>query len=131
MNGLHKISNPCETLHEWLVLHQHMIECVDKVQTDFSPLSSQGRYLSAPFLQYLHDALECKVAVRCVFHDSVENRRMLGEIRMMYLDNQCLGQSFTDKTLQFIPVSDHIGMMSTERLLEQLDLIVDGTGVCH
>jgi hypothetical protein len=42
----------------------------------------------------------------------------------MHLDNQCLGPGFTDKCLQFIPVSDHIGMMSTERLLEQLDLIV-------
>jgi serine/threonine protein kinase len=138
MNGLHKISSSCETMHEWLVLHQHMIECVDKVKTDFSPLSRQGRDLSvpfegvhtgetSPFVQYLHDALECTDAVRCVFHDSAENRRMLGEIRMMHLDNQCLGRSFTDKILQFIPATDHIGMMSTERLLEQLDLIVEAT----
>ncbi len=136
MKGLRQISSSCDTMREWLVLHQHMIECVDKVKTDFSPLSRQGRDLSAPFenvhtgesspfVQYLHDALECTDTVRCVFHDSAENRRMLGEIRMKHLDNQCLGRNFTDTTLQFIPVTDHIGMMSTERLLEQLDLIVE------
>jgi hypothetical protein len=123
-------------MHEWLVLHQHMIECVDKVKTDLSPLIRQGKELSAPFegvhtgdaspfVQYLHDAIERVGAVRCVFHDSADNRRMLGEIRMMHLDSQCLGQEFTDDSLMFIPVMDHIGMMSTELLLEQLDLIVD------
>ena len=135
MNGLRTVSSSCVTMHEWLVLHQHMIECVDKVKTDFSPLVRQGRDLSAafegvhtgvasPFVQYLHDAIEQTGVVRCVFHDSAENRRMLGEIRMMHLDHQSLGSRFTDDSLQFIPVTDHIGMMSTERLLEQLDLIV-------
>ena len=63
--------------------------------------------------------------MRCVFHDSEKNRRMVGEMRMMHLDNQCLGPAFSDDTLMFIPVTDHIGMMSNERLLEYLDLIVE------
>jgi hypothetical protein len=136
IEGLHTISSSCGTMHEWLVLHQHMVECVDKVKTDLSPLIRQGKDLSAPFegvhtganspfVHFLRDAIERAGAVRCVFHDSAENRRMLGEIRMMHLDDQCLGGAFTDNMLTFIPVPDHIGMMSTERLLEQLDLIVD------
>jgi hypothetical protein len=135
VNGLRKISSSCETMHEWLVLHQHMIECVDKVKTDLSPLIRQGRDLSkpfkgvqtgtdSPFVHYLRDAIERAGVVRCVFHDSTENRRMLGEIRMMHLDNQCLSGKFCDEVLKFIPVADHIGMMRTERLLEQLDQIV-------
>jgi len=63
--------------------------------------------------------------VRCLFHDSAENRRIIGEIRMMHLDHQCLGPKFNDDSLNFIPGSDHIGMMSTDRLLEYLDLIAD------
>jgi serine/threonine protein kinase len=136
INGLHKISTSCGTMHEWLVLHQHMIECIDKVKTDLSPLIRQGKELSAPFegvhtgdaspfVQYFQNAIERVGAVRCVFHDSAENRRMLGEIRIMHLDSLCLGPDFTDDLLTFIPVMDHIGMMSTELLLEQLDLIVD------
>jgi len=136
MNGLHKISNSCGTMHEWLVLHQHMIECVDKVKTDFTPLIRQGHDLSvpyegvhngkkSPFVHFLRDAIERVGAVRCVFHESAENRRILGEIRMMHLDDRCLGSKFTDESLTFIPVTDHFGMMSTERLLDQLDLIVD------
>jgi hypothetical protein len=134
--GLHKISSSCESIHEWLVLHQHMIECVDKVKTDFSPLIRQGKDLSvayegvhtgaaSPFVEFLRDAIKRAGTVRCVFHDSPENRRMLGEIRMMHLDNQCLGPEFTDEVFAFLPVPDHIGMMRNERLLEQLDLIVE------
>jgi serine/threonine protein kinase len=134
--GLHKISCSCESIHEWLVLHQHMIECVDKFKTDFSPLICQGKDLSeayegvhtgaaSPFVEFLRDALKRAGTVRCVFHDSPENRRMLGEIRMIHLDNQCLGREFTDEVFAFLPVPDHIGMMSNERLLEQLDLIVE------
>jgi serine/threonine protein kinase len=134
--GLHKISSSCESIHEWLVLHQHMIECVDKVKTDFSPLIRQGKDLSvgyegvhtgaaSPFVEFLRDAIKRVGTVRCVFHDSPENRRMIGEIRIMHLDNQCLGREFTDEVFAFLPVPDHIGMMSNERLLEQLDLIVE------
>ena len=43
MNGLHKISSSCETIHEWLVLHQHMIECVEKVKTDFLTADPPGK----------------------------------------------------------------------------------------
>jgi hypothetical protein len=136
INGLREISASCGTVHEWLVLHQHMVECVDKVKSDFSPLIRQGKDLSAayegvrdgaesPFVEILHNALQRADKVRCVFHDSDENRRILGEIRMMHLDKQVLGPRFTDETFAFLPVPDHIGMMSNERLLEQLDRIVD------
>jgi serine/threonine protein kinase len=136
MSGLLKISSSCGTIDEWLVLHQHMIECIDKVKTDFSPLIRQGKDLSvdfegvhaganSPFVDIVHNAIRRAGTVRCVFHDSAENRRMLGEIRMMHLDNQVLGEDFTDEVFEFLPVPDHVGMMSNERLLEQLDLIVD------
>jgi serine/threonine protein kinase len=136
MNGLLTISGSCTTMHEWLVLHQHMIECVDKVKDDFSPLVRQGMDLSAaydgvhtgresPFVGFLREATEHVRTVRCLFHDSAENRRMIGEIRMMHFDDQCLGSKFTDESLTFIPVADHLGMMTTERLLEYLDLIAD------
>jgi hypothetical protein len=42
---------------------------------------------------------------------------------MMHLDHHALGPKFTDDSLTFIPVTDHIGMMSNERLLEYLDSI--------
>lgn len=50
---------------------------------------------------------------------------MIGEIRMMHFDDQSLGPKLTDDVFTFIPMTDHIGMMSTERLLEYLDLIAD------
>jgi serine/threonine protein kinase len=136
MKGLLSISSSCTTMHEWLVLHQHMIECVDKVKDDFSPLVRQGKDLSeafdnvhtgndSPFVGFLSDAIERVRTVRCLFHDSAENRRVIGEIRMMHFDDQCLGSKFTDDVITFIPDSDHIGMMSTECLLEYLDLIAD------
>jgi serine/threonine protein kinase len=136
VHALHQLSGSCGTLHEWLVLHQHMIECVDKVKADISPLIRQGRDLSepfegvhtgveSPFVGFLRSAIERVRTVRCVFHDSAENRRMVGEIRMAHLDDQCLGTRFSDDTLMFIPATDHIGMMSNDRLLEYLDLIVE------
>ena len=79
---------------------------------------------ASPFVEFLCEAIKRAGTVRCVFHDSPENRRMIGEIRMMHLDRQSLGKRFTDESLSFIPAIDHIGMMSTGRLLELLDLIV-------
>ena len=113
-----------------------MIECVEKVQEDFSPLILQGRDLSAdyegvhtgadsPFVGFLRDAVSHAGTVRCVFHDSYDHRRILGEIRMLHLDSEVLGPNFTDDVISFLPVPDHVGMMSNERLLEQLDRIVD------
>ena len=136
MNGLREISNSCGTMQEWLVLHQHMIECVDKVKADFSPLIRQGTDLSAPFeevhtgdrspfVEFLRDASKHVGLVRCVFHESAENRRMIGEIRLRHMDTGCLGSKFTDDSLTFISESDHTGLMCTERLLENLDRIVD------
>ena len=43
----------------------------------------------------------------------------------MHFDEECLGSEFSDESLTFIPGSDHLGMMTTERLLEYLDLIAD------
>lgn len=136
MEGLRSLSGSCGTIPEWLVLHQHMIEWVHKVQDDFSPLIRQGRDLSeayegvhtgadSPFVGFLRDALERVGTVHCVFHDSTESRRILGEIRMMHLDDEVLGPGFIDESIAFIPVSDHTGMMRNERLLEQLAQIVD------
>jgi serine/threonine protein kinase len=136
MKGLRTLGASCGTIPEWLVLHQHMIECVLKVQDDFSPLIRQGRDLSrdyegvhtgadSPFVGFLRDALDRVGTVRCVFHDSADNRRILGEIRMMHLDRQVLGPNFTDETVSFLPVPDHTGMMRNERLLEQLEKIVE------
>jgi serine/threonine protein kinase len=136
MNGLHTLSGSCSTMHEWLVLHKHMLECVDKVHADFSPLIRQGKDLSelfegvhsgkeSPFVGMLHDAIDRVGTVRCVFHDSAENRRMIGEIRMMHIDNQCLGPEFTEESILFIPEVDHTVMMGTEMLLKHIDLIVD------
>jgi serine/threonine protein kinase len=140
MKGLREISAHCGTVNDWLVLHQHMIECVDKVKNDFSPLIRQGKDLSvdyvgvhsgadSPFVSILRNAIHRAGTVRCVFHDSAENRRMLGEIRMLHLDQQVLGEQFTDDVFDFLPVPDHIGMMSNERLLEQLDRIVDAVRI--
>ncbi|MBZ0270148.1 serine/threonine protein kinase, partial [bacterium] len=136
MNGLHRIAGSCGSPHEWLVLHQHLIESVGKVASDFTPLIRQGRDLSvayegvhtgaaSPFVGYLRDALARTGTVRCVFHDGAEKRRVLGEIRMMHLDEGCLGPEFADDVFSFLGVPDHIGMMSSRRLLEQLAWIVD------
>ena len=54
---------------------------------------------------------------------------MLGEIHMMHLDKQVLGPDFTDKVFAFLPVPDHVGMMSNDRLLEQLDRILEAVRV--
>ena len=43
---------------------------------------------------------------------------------MQHLDRQVLGEESTDETFGFLPVPDHLGMMSNERSLDQLDQIV-------
>jgi serine/threonine protein kinase len=136
MQGLLTLSSSCESIRDWLVLHQHMVECVAKVQSDLSPLIRQGRQLSegyegvhtgaqSPFVGFLRDALDRVETVRCMFRDSADTRRILGEIRMMHIDDHVLGPRFTDETISFTQIPDHLGMMSNEQLLEQLDRIVE------
>jgi len=135
LNGLQKISTSCTTIQEWLVTHQHMVEWVGKVRNDVTPLIRQGRDLSidyegvhtaedTPFVGFLSNALSSCGVVRCVFHDSLGSRRLLGDIRMMHLDTRCLGEKFTDEVFDFLPGQDHIGLMRNDNILEQLERVV-------
>lgn len=136
MNGLRQLSTSCGTIQEWLSLHQHMVECIHKVRNDFSPLIRQGQDLSrefegvhtgadSPFIGFLRDALSRVETVRCVFNEGAENRRLLGEIRMLHLDGGVLGARFSDDVIEFLPVSDHEEMLRNDRILEQIDRVVE------
>ncbi|MCA9751602.1 MAG: serine/threonine protein kinase, partial [Gemmatimonadetes bacterium] len=135
MKCLREVGASCSTIREWLTLHQHMLECIHKVQNDFSPLVRQGRNLSedyegvhcgeqSPFVPWLRQALAHVDTVRCAFHDGVENRRVLGEIRMLHLDQGVLGPRFSDDVITFVEDPDEVAMMGTERLLELVDQLV-------
>ena len=135
LDVLQGVSGSCETVEDWISTHEHTVFAVGKMQENFEPLARQGRDLTAPFVGvttgekspfsgWLREAYEHVGVVRCIFLDSPESRRMIGEIRMKHLDSQCLGPKFTDDAFAFIPESTHVGMLRTERLLEYLDLIV-------
>jgi hypothetical protein len=135
IDTLQQISQSCATVDEWIDTHEHAVDAAAKMRDNFEPLIRQGRDFTepyvgvdtgaaSPFTGWLRDAYERVATIRCVFHDSPENRRIIGEIRMQHLDDQCLGPKFTDETISFMPVSTHAGMLRTERLLEYLDLIV-------
>lgn len=135
MTGLRQLSTSCGTIDDWLSVHEHMVECVHKVRNDLSPLVRQGQDLSrdfdgvhtgadSPFVGYLRDALARVQTVRCFFNEGAENRRILGEIRMLHLDGDVLGPRFSDEVIEFLPVTSHGGMMRNESLLAQMDRIV-------
>ena len=135
MDVLHGVSGSCASVDEWIVTHEHVVSAVGKMHENFEPLIRQGRDFTGPFVgvsggedspfaDWLRKAYEQVGVVHCIFLDSPENRRMMGEIRMRHLDTECLGPMFTDETIAFIQEPDHVGMLRTERLLEYLDSIV-------
>ena len=136
MEAIREVSASCRTIGEWVQTHEHMIQCVEKMQEDVRPLIKQGRDFSAPyagvnsgcdspFVGWLRDACDRVGAVRCVLPNTSEKHRLVGEIRMMHLDNQCLGPRFRDDTIVFGRDRTHYEALRIESLVKQIEEFVE------
>jgi serine/threonine protein kinase len=132
VDAVRKCSASCETLEEWVSMHEYMVQCIEKMQNDITPLIKQARDLTrpyrgirsgseSPFLAWLRDACETTGAVRCVFPDDREKHRLVGEIRLVHLDRQCLGPGFNDDMFAFVSASTHFEMLRPEHMTECID----------
>jgi len=134
--AMRKISSSCETLFDWISLHEYMLPCIEKMQQDITPLILQGAQMTesyrdvhqaddSPFIPWLYNACKNTRVVRCVFPDNPKRHRLISEIRMMHLDSQSLGPCFEDGTMTFASASTHSEMLRTEHVLKCIDQVVD------
>jgi hypothetical protein len=136
IEAVKRAASSCRTLFEWVSMHEHMLQCIDKMQDDVTPLIRQGRAFAAPFrnvhaagdspfVPWLREACERARVVRCVLPDNPGKHRIVSEIRLMHLDHHSLGPRFADDTMVFASASTHWEMLRTEHMIACIDEIVE------
>ncbi|MHC4976498.1 MAG: hypothetical protein ACYTF7_07810, partial [Planctomycetota bacterium] len=126
----------CETMQDWIIAHEHLFQCANKLENDMFPLIQQGKDFSGPFqgvangtnspvINWLRDAFESVPRVRLVFPSTDQKLQRIAEIRMAHLDTGCLGERFAEDTFQFDSIASHEELLRTENLVEIIQRLVE------
>jgi hypothetical protein len=138
MDILRKVSKECETVEDWILIHDHVVNCVDKLQSDLAVLVRQCQDIAnpfatvqpdqlSPFIEWFRQASENTSKVRCVFADDPAKRAMIANVRLKHLENGCLGKKFENEAFAFVPESRHMDLMKAEVFLKHMeDLLGSG-----
>ena len=132
MGILRQVGEECETAEEWILVHEHVLNCVDKLSGDLSALVRQCQDIAGPFAtvqphelspfsRWFRQASEHTNRVRCVFADDQQKRAMIARIRLQHLENGCLGQRFADDAFAFVPKSRHLDLMRAQAIRQHMD----------
>ena len=135
IDAARQVSARCQTLDEWISMHEYFIQCIGKVRDDITPLIEQGRGFvdpfrgvcagaDSPFIDWLRDACPKVGAVRCVFPDSAAKHKIVGDIRLLHLDDERLGPCFDESSFRFGDVRTHFELLDSERVAEQIRAFV-------
>ena len=127
-----KVADSCETVDDWVLVHGHVINCVDKLSSDLSALVRQcqdiaGPFMAvqpgepSPFIHWFQRASAHTKKVRCIFADDPQKRALIADIRMQHLENSCLGDRFSDDNFAFIPESRHLDLMRADVFQRHMD----------
>lgn len=133
---MRRAADGCDTVDEWIVINGHVVNCVDKLSSDLSALVRQCQDISepffavqpgepSPFVQWFRQASERTSKVRCIFADDKQKRAMIAGVRMQHLENDCLGDGFTDDAFAFIPESHHLDLMRPEVFRRHMDDFIE------
>ena len=133
---LRKVGEKCDTVDEWISVHDHVVNCVDKLSSDLTALVQQCQDIAgpfatvpsgelSPFIQWFRQASEHTSQVRCVFADDPQKRDIIADVRLQHLENGCLGGSFANDAFAFVPESRHLDLMRTDVFLQHMDGFVD------
>ena len=125
MGILRKVGEKCESVDEWILIHDHIVNCVDKLGTNISPMVQQCKEIAgpfasvqsdqaSPFIQWFRQASTHAGRVRCVFADDPRKRAVIADMRLQHMENGCLGDVFTGDAFAFVSESRHIDFMRAE-----------------
>jgi hypothetical protein len=129
---LRKVGEECETVDEWILVHDHVVNCVDKLSSDLSALVQQCQDIAGPFatvqpdevtpfIKWFRQASEHASMVRCVFSDDPAKRDLIANVRLQHMENGCLGQGFDNNAFAFVPESRHLDLMKTDVFRRHMD----------
>jgi len=125
MDVLRQVGEGCETAEDWILVHDHVLNCVDKLSADLSALVRQCQDIAgpfarvqpdqmSPFIQWFRQASRNTSKVRCVFADDAQKRHLIAKVRMQHMENACLGEAFDNDAFAFVPESRHLDLMQAE-----------------
>jgi hypothetical protein len=133
---LRKVGEEAETVEEWILIHDHVVNCVDKLSSDLSSLVKQCQDIAgpfaivqpdeiSPFIKWFRQASENADRVRCVFADDPQKRAIIARVRLQHLENGCLGERFDNDAFAFVPESRHLDLMRTDVFRRHIDGFLD------
>ena len=129
---LRQVGEECETVDEWILVHDHMVNCVDKLSSDLSALVQQCQDIAGPFatvqpdevtpfIKWFRQARKHAGEVRCVFSDDAVKRDIIANVRLQHMENGCLGQGFDNEAFAFVSESRHLDLMKTDVFRRHMD----------
>ncbi len=132
---LRQVGEECETVDEWILVHDHVVNCVDKLSSDLSALVQQCQDIAgpfatvqpdelSPFIQWFRQASANTSMVRCIFADDPQKRAIIANVRLQHMENECLGQGFADEAFSFVPESRHLDLMKTDVFFQHVENMV-------
>ncbi|MHC4909443.1 MAG: serine/threonine-protein kinase, partial [Planctomycetota bacterium] len=124
-----ELGQACDSLDDWLALHEYMVQSIAKMRSDLAPLIRQASELTQPFSDvhdggesptsgWLRQALDNVGLVRCFFPSSPEKQGVLGQLRMAHLEDGVLGDRFKDDTFVITSSSGHLELLRPENTVE-------------
>ena len=126
---LHKISASCETLDEWLDVHDYLVRFLRRFARDVGAIRQFSQDVSAPFevademtfASWFRTASARVPVVRCVFDESASCVRTLQRRRMQNLDEPIFGELYSEDAIAIEPGAGHFDLRKPEIIRKHVE----------
>ena len=133
VSALQRLGDSARSLDEWLNFHQYLVKILQKFRGDISVLQRAGADIVRPFrdeagfqvfARRFRGARERVRELRLVFLNDSTSIQALARLKLENLDSGILGGEFPESLIRASASADHFGLMSTDRVLQQVDELV-------
>jgi len=135
IGNLQRYGDTAASLDEWLNIHEYLVKVLRKFHGDIGVLQRVTADIVRPFTEKpgfevfarrLTGARERVPSLGLVFSDASSTRTTLARLKLENLDRGVLAGEFPEGVITVSPNTDHFDLMTTERVLRQVDeLVVD------
>lgn len=133
---LGRFGDTSASLEDWLNIHEYLVRVLRKFQGDVGVLQKAAADIVNPFKEsagfeifarWFREARKRTGALRLVFSNDQGSMAALAKLKLANLDAGILNEEFPESVIAVVPNSNHFALMSTDRLLRQIEDLVGQT----
>ncbi len=136
IGNLQRYGETAASLDEWLNTHEYLVKVLRKFHGDIGMLQRVAADIIRPFTEkpgfevfarWFRGASERVPSLRLVFSEASSTRAALSRLKLENLDRDILAGEFPEDVITVSPNTDHFGLMATESVLRQVEVLVAAT----